>query len=101
MKIKNKIFVTVLLLSVFSCSSSKKSTTNVSNADGSSFQNAIVVSSVSEEYAYVRKVCPECKFKKQTLGSKGNKYYDLVFFDKAGAEIVYYFDINSFFGKTL
>ena len=66
-------------------------------------EKAIVVKSVSEEYAYVRKVCPECKFKKQSLisGKDGKKFYDALYFESEGSEVVYYFDINKFFGKKL
>jgi glutaredoxin len=83
------------------CATSKKTTSAsvASNQDGSSFEKAIVVKNIDEEYAYVKKVCPDCKFKKQSLVSQGKKYYDVLLYDNSGTEAAYYFDINSFFGK--
>lgn len=116
MKHTFQLFALVLLLLTASCSSSKKTTTAattgtgttvsapaaegaVTTNDGSSFEKAIVVKSIKEEYAYVKKVCPECKLKKQALRQNNKKYYDVLYFDKDGTEVIYYFDINSFFGK--
>jgi hypothetical protein len=118
MKHTLQLFTIVLLLIISSCSSSKKTTTAAttgagttasapaadgaaaSASDGSSFEKAIVVKSIKEEYAYVKKVCPECKLKKQALRQNNKKYYDVLYFDKDGTEVIYYFDINSFFGKS-
>lgn len=115
MKHTFQLFALVLLLLTASCSSSKKTTTAATTGtgttvsapaaegavtnDGSSFEKAIVVKSIKEEYAYVKKVCPECKLKKQALRQNNKKYYDVLYFDKDGTEVIYYFDINSFFGK--
>jgi hypothetical protein len=107
MKHSFQIFAFALLLFTAACSSSKKTaaTAPVANAttaatsDGSSFEKAIVVKSITEEYAWVKKVCPECKFKKQALRQNNKKYYDLLYFDKDGTTVIYYFDINSFYGK--
>lgn len=116
MKHTLQLFVLALLLITASCSSSKKTTTaaitgtgttasapaaeGAATNDGSSFEKAIVVKSIKEEYAYVKKVCPECKLKKQALRQNNKKYYDVLYFDKDGTEVIYYFDINSFFGKS-
>jgi glutaredoxin len=112
MKIILQLFTIALLLFFSSCSSSKKisspATAAVANSsdaapgasDGSSFEKAIVVKSINAEYAYVKKVCPDCTFKKQALRQNNKKYYDVLYFDNNGTEVVYYFDINSFFGKT-
>jgi glutaredoxin len=101
-----RILTLAVVFFLASCASSNKTSSSASGTpgasspnDGSSFEKAIVVKSVSEEYAYVRKVCPECKFRKQALTSNNKKYYDVLYFIKAGSEVVYYFDINSFFGK--
>lgn len=109
------LFTLTLLLLTVSCSSSKKTTAATTSTgttasvsdgaaasanDGSSFEKAIVVKSISEEYAYVKKICPECKLKKQALRQNNKKYYDVLYFDKDGTEVIYYFDINSFFGKS-
>jgi len=114
MKLDLKIPALAVILFFASCSSSKKTssatnettttTTTTTTAatttpDGSSMEKAIIVNNISEEYAYVRKVCPECKLKKQVLTSRDKKYYDLLYFTKDGKEVVYYFDINSFYGK--
>lgn len=99
MKLKYILFAFALLFLIAGCSSSKKATSAGSNQDGSSFDKAIVVKNIGEEYAYVKKVCPGCKFKKQSLESQGKKYYDLLYYDNSGAEVVYYFDINRFYGK--
>ena len=106
-----KIYLIATSLILFSCSPSKKANSTAkanitktqfeSSRDGSSIEKAIIVRNVSEEYNYVRKVCEECKFKKQSLIAKdnGKKHYDALYFDKAGEEVIYYFDINSFYGK--
>ena len=102
MKLKYKLFAFTLFIIIAGCSSSNKaaSASAVGNQDGSSFEKAIVVKNVSEEYAYVKKVCPDCKFKKQSLRSQGKKHYDVLFYDNSGTEVAYYFDITSFYGKS-
>jgi hypothetical protein len=103
--IPNLKILTIASMSFFaSCASSTKTGSNTHEAntsrDGSSIEKAIVVNSVSAEYAYVRKICPECKMKRQVLTSRDKKHYDVLYFDKSGTEVIYYFDINSFFGKS-
>lgn len=105
-------FAIALLLFVTSCSSSKKAgsaagtaiasgvATDTGTKDGSSFEKAIAVKNIDAEYAYVKKVCPGCTFKKQALRQNNKKYYDVLYFEKDGSEVVYYFDINSFYGKS-
>ncbi len=71
-----------------------------SNRDGSSFEKAIKVNSIGEEYDYVRKVCPSCKMQKQALVHNKKNPYDILYFKSPdGKEVQYYFDISSFFGK--
>ncbi|MDP4964181.1 MAG: hypothetical protein NWQ55_03840 [Salibacteraceae bacterium] len=71
-----------------------------SNRDGSSFEKAIKVNSIGEEYDYVRKVCPSCKMQKQALVHNKKNPYDILYFKHPdGMEVQYYFDISSFFGK--
>lgn len=95
----SKILKIGIVLSIFfivSCSSTKNLST--STKDGSSIENAIKVSSISEEYEYVRKVCEDCKFLSQSLIFKKKKPYDMLEFKKSnGEKISYYFDISSFF----
>jgi hypothetical protein len=110
MKLFLQLCIISITLLISSCSSSKKTTAaapvnsspaaaaNATN-DGSSFEKAIVVKNISEEYAYIRKVCPGCKVIKQALRSNNKKYYDVLYVNNNGTEVVYYFDINSFYGK--
>ncbi len=68
--------------------------------DGLSIENAIKVNSIDEEYAYVRKNCEGCKRIRQSLLDHKGKPYDALHFQKPnGEEVIYYFDISSFFGK--
>ena len=65
-------------------------------------ENAIKVNDVGQEYAIVRKLCPDCQIKSQALTSNRSetKYYDVLTLTKPdGEEVRYYFDINSFYGK--
>ncbi|MDR3273334.1 MAG: hypothetical protein LBT29_07635 [Flavobacteriaceae bacterium] len=78
----------------------KVKTSNKVVRDGSSYEKAIKVKSVPEEYGYVRKICQDCKMKKQALSERNGKYYDILTLTNAeGKEVSYYFDISSFFGK--
>lgn len=67
--------------------------------DGSSFELAVIVNSVEEEYEYVRNYCRGCAFKSQALLFKGKHPYDALYLAKDGQEVVYYFDIKNFYGK--
>jgi hypothetical protein len=93
--------VTSLLLTLFffvatSCHSTKNVTTE--SGDGSSFEQAVIVNSISEEYDYVRKVCNDCEFVSQYLLFKKKKPYDMLEFKKSnGEKVEYYFDISKFF----
>ena len=94
-----KIYLTIGAIAAFSitsCSSTKPSQTN----DGLSYETAIKVKSVDQEYQLLPKLCPDCKLKSQGLSSKGSKKYDVMTMVKPNGEIVaYYFDITSFFGR--
>lgn len=98
MKELKKIGVIVCLLVMASCSTTKNTVT--AKRDGSSIEKAIIVKSISEEYAYVRKVCNGCQFLGQSLVFKKNKPYDILKVKKTdGKEVSYYFDISKFYGK--
>ena len=72
------------------------------NRRGSSYETAIKVNSVREEYEYVRQNCVDCKMKLQSLMHKNGNPYDVLTLEKPdGSEIKYYFNIKSFFGKFL
>jgi hypothetical protein len=59
-----------------------------------------VVSSVSEEYQWVRANCPGFKVEKQTLGHVGEKPFDLLHLrSESGETRDVFFDISSFFGR--
>lgn len=95
-----------LTLSMLSCGSQKKiastttSATSTSTKDGSSVKNAIVVKSIPEEYAYVKKACKGCQLLGQALIFEKKKPYDILKLKKPdGTEVSYYFDISSFYGK--
>ena len=68
--------------------------------DGMSFESAIVVNSVPEEYQYLRNRYPGYKFIMQSLINHEGKYYDVLKIKTAeGEELEIHFDISSFFGK--
>ena len=88
-----------LLILLTSCSATK----NIDNTgrDGSSFEKAIIVMNIDQEYEYLRKVCSDCQLLQQSLISNNKKFYDVIKLKKAnGKEVSYYFDISKFYGKT-
>ena len=88
----------VVMMAFVSCATVKQS--NNEPRDGSSFEKAIVVKSIAQEYAYVKTVCPECQLQAQSLVFNKKKPYDLLIFKKSnGEEVVYYFDVSRFYGK--
>jgi hypothetical protein len=71
-----------------------------SKNDGLSFETAIKVKDVKEEYIYVRNNCEKCQMLGQSLLQHEGKAYDRLNLKNAnGEEISFYFDISSFFGK--
>lgn len=98
MKTIIKVTGVFFLLLLTSCGSKKQASELV--RDGSSFEKAIIANSISEEYAYVRKVCSDCKIQGQALVYEDKKPYDVLTLIKPdGEKVSYYFDISSFFGK--
>tara|TARA_R110002051_G_C8387423_1_gene446172 strand:- start:133 stop:438 length:306 start_codon:yes stop_codon:yes gene_type:complete len=99
MKAIKKIGFIICLLILASCSSTKNISTI--DRDGSSFEKAIIVNSISEEYEYARKVCSNCQLLGQSLTfNKKKKPFDVLEFKKEnGEKVSYYFDISKFFGK--
>ncbi len=70
------------------------------NGIGLSFEDAISVKSVSEEYAWLRKNYAGHTFIMQSLNFNNGKPYDILKIITAGGETKsIYFDISSFFGK--
>ena len=81
-----------------SCGSSKS--ISETDRDGSSYEMAIIVNSVPEEYAYIRKVCQGCQVVSQALTYSKGKPYDILKVNQPDGKMVsYYFDISKFFGK--
>lgn len=106
-------FLAVAALAV-ACSSPKHSTSSTgtqqtfssTTADGSSYENAIVIqeksetTGVSAEYKWLRENYPGYKSKGQALQTKNGKSYDVLTIVTAdGTEKKVYFDILNFFGK--
>lgn len=78
---------------------SKKETEKF-GSQGSSFENAISVKSVSEEYAWLRRNFQGFTFIQQSLVFENNKPYDVLkIITSSGKEKSIYFDISSFYGK--
>ena len=70
------------------------------DADGSSFEKAIVVKSIREEYEWVRARYPESKIKMQRLVFEKRTPYDVLTFAMPdGKDRDFYFDISKFYGK--
>lgn len=92
---------TILILCVFfatSCSTAKG--TGSLERDGSSFEKAVIVKNIGEEYEYVRRVCSGCEMQTQSLVFEKDKPYDILELKKPDGESVsYYFDISKFYGK--
>lgn len=98
MKKQIQLLLMVVMMAFVSCATVKQS--NNEPRDGSSFEKAIVVKSIAQEYAYVKTVCPECQLQAQSLVFNKKKPYDLLIFKKSnGEEVVYYFDVSRFYGK--
>lgn len=94
---KKIILLALISFTLFNCSSTKTQSTK----DGSSFENAIKVNDVSEEYQIVRSKCADCKLQGQGLvfSDKDKPFDVLTFIKPSGEEVKYYFDISRFYGK--
>lgn len=68
--------------------------------DGLSFDTALKVNSVKEEYEYIESNCSGCQFRGQSLSQYKGNMYDVIKVEKPDGSIsTYYFDIKSFYGK--
>jgi uncharacterized protein YcfL len=95
MRIKVFFLITILFV-IASCNSTKK--IDATSRDGSSFRNAVIVNSISEEYEFTQLVCKDCEFVMQALLFNKKNPYDLLEYKKTTGETVeYYFDISSFY----
>ena len=69
------------------------------NRDGSSEELAVIVNSIPEEYAWMKRHCPEYQLDPQSLQKIDGKHYDVMKLSSArGEERTVYFDISKFFG---
>ena len=78
----------------------------ISGGDGSSFENAIIISEcnnlegIDYEYLEVRKRFGNYKLIRQSLLKHNNRMFDMLELKlENGREIKLYFDITEFFGK--
>lgn len=122
-----KIVFLFFLLSVLSCSTTKKADQLTSNRipsvssvhnnvpakvivdenhNGTSFEKAIIIKETNEsngvkaEYNWIRINFPGMKVKGQMCSHKNNKIYDIIsFITSEGKEKEIYFDITDFYGK--
>ena len=96
-----KVYLPILVLITFlitSCSASKNAVKM--NRDGSSFEKAVIVKNVSEEYKFAKKNCTNCEFIAQYLLFENKKPFDLLEYKNLKGETInFYFDISEFFGK--
>lgn len=115
--LKKALFIPVIILFVACHSSKKASTANVKteqtattpenpDADGSSYEKAIVIQETSEtkgvsaEYGWLKKKYPGYKMQSQALNFKDKKPYDILNIETSdGEKKAVYFDISNFFGK--
>lgn len=90
-------FILILLVPLFTMC--KSASVGSSKRDGSSFKKAIIVQSISEEYQYVRQVCPTCQVTSQALVFEKKKPYDILYAKDGVVDKKFIFDISSFYGK--
>jgi len=110
---KKIVFIALVAL-MAACSPAKHNSSTSNNstqvsagqADGSSFDNAIIINEkgeragVAAEYKWLREHYPGYKSKSQSLQSNNKKPYDVLSITTAdGTAKKVYFDISSFFGK--
>jgi hypothetical protein len=70
--------------------------------DGLSYDAAIIVNSIEEEYKWIAEKYPGSKVQMQALVDKDGVPYDLLTFLTAeGEKKVAHFDISKFFGKGM
>jgi hypothetical protein len=99
-------FFLLSLLFANSCSTTKAvsdsspTEATTQGRDGSSFEKAVVVSSIAKEYEWIEANYPGSKVQKQALVYHGGKPHDVLTFRTTSGEVkTAYFDISKFFGK--
>ena len=98
---KKLLIAFTIMLLIFAITACKTtSSLPASERDGSSYETAIIVNSVPEEYQYAKQNCNDCQFVGQYLIYEHKKPYDILEFKTIeGDTVKYYFDISKFFGK--
>jgi hypothetical protein len=110
MKRLGSCIVIVLALSMTHCASHKPVTAQPAvmedntavneGRDGMSFDQAIKVNNIREEYQWVAAHHQSLTLKQQSLQFKDKKPYDVLTFTRTnGSEQRFYFDISNFYGK--
>jgi hypothetical protein len=109
-----KLILIFLVASIAACSPSKHTVSSQSttqtpsnpNADGSSYEKAIVIQDKSEttgvaaEYKWIRDNYPGSESQGQALMNNNSKPYDVITIKTSDGTIKkIYFDISNFFGK--
>ena len=80
-------------------SAEKNNLANLNN-DGSSYEKAVIVKNITEEYEWIRKYYPGNSFLQQSLNFYNDKPYDILRIETIDGETKdVYFDISKFFGK--
>jgi len=98
----NRRVVSMLLVLCFliiqACSSTKSVATN--DRDGLTFETAVIVKSINEEYSWVREHYPGSQMQMQALVFQGKTPYDVLTFRLAdGTTQKFHFDISKFYGR--
>ena len=90
----------IVLSASVSCAPTKAVSTD--NRDGMSYETAIIVKSIEEEYKWIAEKYPGSKVQMQALVDKDGVPYDvLTFLTADGEKKVAHFDISKFFGKGM
>lgn len=68
--------------------------------DGSSVKRAVIVTSVAQEYAVIKRRYPGFRPEKQFLQNHDGKAYDVInICNASGKKRTLFFDVSSFFGQ--
>jgi len=99
-----KIFITLIVLIQFSCVSTVPIDTEL--AKGSSFENAVVFSGVTNmfqgislEKQWIRKNYPNAQIEMQASVPNGEKIYDVLTLKTSKGSRTVYFDVTGWYGK--
>lgn len=101
MKIRASILAVILTaMSLVSCSTAGIMSDSTGLRDGSSFEKALIASSVRAEYLYIDRTWAGSKIISQIVTEYNGKPYDIVSITtKDGVEKDVYFDISKFYRK--